>query len=475
MSKVLAFDFGASSMRAIRAELAGEKIVWEEIFRMENIPVEKDGRLYWNFAALTDGVRQALKEAGPVDSIAFDTWGVDFGLLGDDGKLLDDPVHYRDARSLGMPELAAETLGAERLYAETGLQPMGFNTLYQLMGLKKQQPELLKGAQRLLFMPDLLAFMLCGEAVCERSIASTSQLMDPRTGTWNPVILDTFGIPDHIFARPVTSGTVIGEYQGAKVVSVAGHDTQSATAAMTEDPSHTAFLSCGTWSLLGAVLPAPVLDEKSCKEGFSNEMGMGGINYLKNIVGLWILQECRREWQAEGKDYSYGDMEKMAREAEAFRSLINADDERFNAPGPMTGRIRAFCEETGQPVPETDGQIIRCIYESLALKYRLGVDQLEEMTGRTFDGIQVLGGGSQSVFLCEQTAAVSGRRVIAGPTEATALGNIVVQLLALGEIPDVAAGQKIVKASESFCEYPAGNAPGAETAVSRMRSLCHLS
>ena len=459
MKRVLAFDFGASSGRAILAEFENGQLTYQEVHRFENCPREADGHFRWDFADLMANVRLGIEKAGEFDSIGFDTWGVDFGLLDENGELLGDPVHYRDGRTGGMVEKALHTMPADALYAATGIQIMGINTLFQLLAAKETDPETWGKAKRLLFMPDLFAHALCGSDACETTIASTSQLLDPNTRGWSRPVLDAFGIPESLFAPRVDSGAVVGEYKGAKVIAVAGHDTQCAVAAMPAPDKDAAFLSCGTWSLLGCELDAPVLNDRSRLLALSNEQGANGkVNYLKNIIGLWLIQESRRQWRREGQAYSYADLETLALEAAPLRSFIDPDDPAFTPPGDIPGRVREFCRRTGQPVPETVGQIMRCIYESLALKYRFALDQLSQATGKNFSSLHILGGGTKDGLLCRMTADCTGIPVIAGPVEATALGNILIQLVALGEVKDIEEGRALLAAAEPVKRF----APSAQ-------------
>lgn len=459
MKRVLAFDFGASSGRAILAEFENGHLTYQEVHRFENCPREADGHFRWDFADLMANVRLGIEKAGEFDSIGFDTWGVDFGLLGENGELLGDPVHYRDGRTEGMVEKALQTMPADALYAATGSQIMGINTLFQLLAAKETDPETWSKAKRLLFMPDLFAHALCGSDACETTIASTSQMLDANTRGWSRPVLDAFGIPESLFAPRVDSGAVVGEYKGAKVIAVAGHDTQCAVAAMPAPDKDAAFLSCGTWSLLGCELDAPVLTERSRLLALSNEQGANGkVNYLKNIIGLWLIQESRRQWRREGQEYSYADLEKLALEAAPLRSFIDPDSPEFTPPGDIPGRVREFCRRTGQPVPETVGEIMRCIYESLALKYRFALDQLSQVTGKHFSSLHILGGGTKDGLLCRMTADCTGIPVIAGPVEATALGNILIQLVALGEVKDIEEGRALIAATEPVKRF----APSAQ-------------
>lgn len=454
MSKVLAFDFGASSGRAILATFENGKLSYEEIHRFENNPRDKDGHFCWDFDTLLSEVKLGIEKAGEFDSIGFDTWGVDFGLLDENGKLLADPVHYRDARTEGMVEKALKIMDAKTLYAKTGNQIMNINTLFQLLALKQQQPQLLKQAKTMLFMPDLFSYMLSGTAACEQSIASTSQMMNLSKGTWSTEVLKAFDLPQGLFMPPVKSGTVTGKMGNAKMVAVAGHDTQCAVAAVPTQSEDIAFLSCGTWSLLGTELDSPVLTEQSAALGLSNELGANGkCNYLKNIIGLWLIQESRRAWRKKGEEYSYAELERLALDAKPLQCFIDPDSPEFTPPGDIPSRVQEFCRKTGQYVPKTVGEIMRCIYESLALKYRFAVQQLQTVTGKSFKALHILGGGTKDRLLCQMSANSTGLPVVAGPIEATALGNIIIQLVALGDISDIAEGRALIAQTETLKNY----------------------
>lgn len=459
-ARVLAFDLGASSGRAILACWRPGTLTYREIHRFDNIPVRREGRLCWDFTRLMEEIRTGIQKAGDFDSIGFDTWGVDFGLLDKSGRLLADPVHYRDEHTAGMREKALQRITAQRLYRCTGNQIMPINSLFQLLAVREGQPELWAQTDKVLFMPDLFSYALCGQMVCERTIASTSQLFDPVGRSWNGEVLKAFGLREQLFAPLVESGTVTGEISlpgggTAKVISVAGHDTQCAAAAMPAAREDAAFLSCGTWSLLGAELPEPVLSEESMRLGFSNEAAANGrIDYLKNIVGLWLLQECRRSWRETGQDLSFAALAALAEQAGSLGCYIDPDAPEFVPPGDMPGRIQAFCRRTGQRVPETVGEVSRCIYESLALKYRRALEQLQRLTGKQFPVLHILGGGSNAALLCQMTADSCGIPVAAGPAEATALGNILIQLTALGCLPDLGAGRRLVMETERVQTYP---------------------
>lgn len=451
---VLAFDIGASNGRAIKAEFQDGLLKYEEVHRFENNPVTADGTLYWDIKALQKEIQTGILKAGRVDSIGFDTWGVDFGLLNEAGELLEAPVHYRDVRTNGVPEQFFARFEKERLYQETGNQIMAINTLFQLIALKKQRPNLLKQAKTLLFMPDLLAYQLTGNLSCEKTIASTSQMLNPVSNQWASDVLDAAGIDKSILLNPVPSGTVTGTYQHAKVVAVAGHDTQCAVAAVPAISPDAAFLSCGTWSLLGTELDVPVLTKESMESELSNEAGANGkVNYLKNIIGLWLIQESRRQYRRQGEEYSFPQLDQMAAESKPFQCFIDPDAPEFGIPGDIPSLVKEFCRRTNQYVPATVGEVMRCIYESLALKYRFGLEQLSHATGKTFSVLHMLGGGIQAKLLCRLTADSCGIPVIAGPVEATALGNIIIQLTAAGALSSVKEGRCLIAKTESLKRY----------------------
>ncbi|MEG0395384.1 MAG: rhamnulokinase family protein [Oscillospiraceae bacterium] len=448
MYTVLAFDFGASSGRAIKAVYDGTSLTYNEVHRFDNVPIEKDGKLCWDFDDLMRNVNIGIDNAKPFDSVAFDTWGVDYGLLDQNGKLMRNPVHYRDVRTNGMVQKAQQAMTSKELYAETGVQIMDINTLFQLI------TEDLTGVKTILHMPDLFAYSLCGNAVCEESTAGTSQMLSPTAKAWSDKVLTAYKIPKSIFAPIVKSGTVIGKYENAKVISVAGHDTQCAIAAMPVQSENAAFLSCGTWSLLGCELDTPVLTEQSLELNLSNELGANGkINYLKNIIGLWLIQESRREWKRQGKEYSYGDLERLALDAKPLQYFIDPDAPEFAPPGDIPQRVQDYCLKTGQGAPQTVGEIMRCIYESLALKYCFALNQIKTATNKSFDVLHILGGGTKDRLLCQMAANALNIPVIAGPIEATALGNIIIQLTALGAIKDIANGRELIRKTEPVKTY----------------------
>ncbi|MBQ3498941.1 MAG: rhamnulokinase [Clostridia bacterium] len=467
MKKVLAIDFGASSGRAIIGSFDGKKITLEEIHRFSNDPVSVNGTTYWDVLRLFHEIKQGLIKAkgyGEISSIGIDTWGVDFGLIDKYGQLLENPIHYRDLRTKGMIEEADKAIPLRELYNMTGIQFMELNTVFQLLSLAKNRPHILERADKLLFMPDLFGYMLTGKKTTEYSIATTSQLVDINTKSWSSEIFGKLGIPQNIMCDIVKSGTVLGELSDCvceecgldkiKVISVCGHDTQSAITAVPCPDKQFAFISSGTWSLFGTELANPIVNDKAFEINVTNEGGYGeSTGFLKNIIGLWLIQESRRQFARDGKQYSYADLEREALAAKPFACFIDPDAPEFVPHGNIPERIREYCRKTNQYVPETVGEIMRCIYESLAMKYRETFEKLCECTERDYEVIHVIGGGTKDTLLCQLTANACDRDVVAGPIEATVLGNIAVQLLASGDIKSIAEARQIIADSENVTKY----------------------
>lgn len=483
--RLLAFDFGASSGRAILGEFDGSRISLKEVHRFSNDPVQALGTMHWDILRLFFELKQGLCAAarlGRIDGIGVDTWGVDFGLLDKDGKLLENPVHYRDARTAGMAERSYERIPQKRLYEITGNQIMEINTAFQLLSLKENRPALLERADKLLLMPDLFLYLLTGKKIAEYSIASTTQLLDAKNRTWSEEVISALGLPRHLFPEIVPCGTKIAALSdeisaetGAKsipVIAVAGHDTQCALVSVPAEEEDFLFLSCGTWSLFGTELPAPLMDETAYRCNVTNE---GGCDYktsfLKNIIGLWLIQESRRQWKREGKEYSFADMEKAARAAVPLRCFIDPDNAVFVPAGDIPNRVRDYCKRTNQFVPETDGEVLRCMYDSLAMKYRYSAEQIERCTGKAYKAVYIVGGGTKDKLLCELTANACGKTVKAGPTEATVFGNIALQLMALGEIKDLKEARRIISASERVSEFNPQNADEWNNAYKRFTEV----
>ena len=460
---VLGIDLGASSGRAMLGTLEGKKLTIREIHRFLNEPVTLCGRFVWDMPRLFHEIKQALlklsKSGETVDAIGIDTWGVDFGLLDKNGHLLSLPVHYRDARTNGIPEKVRAIIPDEELFARTGIAFNSFNTLYQLYAMKEEGDPALESAQDLLFLPDLLAYFLTGKKGTEYTIASTSQLLNPFTRDWDRELMAKLGIPAHIFGEVKLPGTVRGTLlpeiarecgvAEIPVIAIGGHDTASAVAAVPAQEKDFAYISSGTWSLLGAEVQEPLCTEGVMKANYTNEGGVdGSIRLLKNIMGLWIIQECKREWDRRGSETSFGELVELSMQAPAFKAILDVDDACFLAPGDMPARIQAYCAKSGQPVPEGKGEISRVIYESLALKYRWAIERLEEdMLKKPIEALHIVGGGSKNALLNRFTAEAIKRPVIAGPDEGTIIGNLLVQAQALGAISGIRELREVVENS----------------------------
>lgn len=467
--KLLAFDLGAESGRAVVGHI-DDRLRLEEIHRFPNGPVRVHNSLHWDvlrlWSEIKHGLGLAVKAHGDdLASIGLDTWGVDFGLLAADDTLLGNPHHYRDSRTDGMMEEAFKTVPRNEIYERTGIQFMQLNSLYQLVAMVKENSPVLSAARTFLNMPDLFSFWLSGRKASEFTIATTSQCYNPRAGTWAYDMLDRLGIPTRIFGEIVPPGTVlaplcsaVAEETGSSripVVASAAHDTASAVAAVPTTSNDYIYLSSGTWSLMGVEIKEPIINQKSLRYNYTNEGGVEStFRFLKNIMGLWLVQECRREWARESQAYSYEELTKMAAEAPTSGprrpgavGLVSLSDSRFLPPGDMPDRIQAFCRESGQTVPETKGEIVRCALDSLALEYRWVAERLDEIVGHRLPTIHIFGGGSQNRLLNQFAADATGRTIIAGPVEATAIGNVLVQSLALGHINTLAEGRALVRRS----------------------------
>lgn len=479
--RALAFDFGASSGRAMLGRFDGEAIDLQEIHRFQNDPVLLHGTLYWDALRLFHEMQQGLltaKHEGTIDSIGIDTWGVDFGLLDQYGRLLENPIHYRDSRTDGMVEELANKISSSDLYKKTGTEPMQINTIFQLLSLAKNRPELLERAETALMMPDLFAYFLTKEKGSEYTISSSSGLLDPHAKVWDTSLFELIGVKPDLFPAVVMPGTragLLSEEISAQlgidrvpVYRVTSHDTASAVLAVPAEKDDYIYISSGTWSLMGIESDEALLDEESQKFRYTNEGAYGGkIRYLKNIMGLWFIQESRRQWIREGKTLSYADMERLALEKPAFVSFVDPDDPRFSAPGDMPNRIREVCQETGQPVPEDEGEVVRVIYESLAMKYRRTKEKLEAVTKRAFSQIHVVGGGTKDGLLSQFTANATNTTVVAGPIEATALGNIAVQLLAEKKLKSVKEARAVIANSFNTLTYEPENQKAWDEAYDR--------
>lgn len=463
----LALDLGAESGRAVVGKLRGNVLDLEVVHRFPNIPVRVPDGLHWDvlrlFQEMKEGLRLASRE-NQLASLGLDTWGVDFALLDSAGALLANPHHYRDSRTDGKMEEVFAVVPREEIFRTTGIQFMQLNTLYQMYALKQSSPHLLDAAAKIVMIPDLFNYWFSGEAVCEFTEATTSQMFDPVRGRWATELADRLGLPLDKMAPVVQPGSRLGEIlpfvaeececPPVPVIAPACHDTGSAVAAVPAEGRDFVYISSGTWSLVGVEVDQPVITERSLQYNFTNEGGVAGTyRLLKNVMGLWLVQECRRTWERRGVSYDYARLTEMAAEAPAFRTILDPDDPAFLHPGDMPARIQEFCRSTSQPVPEDPGSIVRTALDSLALKYRWVVERLEELTGRSLPVIHVVGGGTQNRLLTQLTADASRRQVIAGPVEATAMGNILMQAIGLGEIGSVAEGRSIVRSSVDLATY----------------------
>lgn len=463
--KFAAVDLGAESGRVVVGIFDGARLRLEEAHRFPNVRVTAAHTLYWDVLRLwhdiQDGLRKASSAHGSdLAGIGVDTWGVDFGLLDANDDLIGNPVHYRDTRTEGMMERAFEVVPREEIFARTGLQFMAFNTLYQLLALKTQNSPHLEIAQTMLLVPDLLNFWLTGNKAAEYSIASTTQMLDARARVWDEELLKRFDLPTRLLPDIIAPGTTLGSLReevaartgldaSTPVIVPGCHDTASAIASVPAEGDDWAYLSSGTWSLMGIELDEPLIDERVSALNFTNEGGVGGkIRFLKNIAGLWLVQECRRSWTQAGQEYSYAELTTRAAKAIPFKAIVEPDDARFVAPVSMPNALADCAAQSGQSAPQTEGEFVRCCLESLALKYRWTLEKLEMLSGAKLEKLHIVGGGTQNTLLSQLTADAIGRPVIAGPVEATAAGNVLAQLMARGEVSTLADARRIVR--ESF-------------------------
>lgn len=483
---MIAFDLGASNGRAILGRFDGEHLEMQELHRFENNYIEMNGVFYWDTPYLYRQLKEGLLafrrgDFGELDSCGIDTWGVDFGLLDRNGHLLGIPRSYR----LGVQadiDAVTQRIPAAQLYGRSGIDTtLTFNTLYQLFRRKREGDAALAGADKLLLTPDLLGYFLTGEMGTEYTIATTTQLYNPTTRDWDWDTIDQLELPRHIFTEIQPSGTIRGHLRPelcqelginpAAFVAVGSHDTASSVAAIPGRGSF-AFCSSGTFSLVGVETDRPYLDPQAAEEGFSNEGTVqGGFRPLKNIIGLWILQECRRDWQKAGQNLTWDEIENEAKKAAPLRSIINTDSPEFYAGGGMIGKMQEFCRRTGQPVPETVGEVARCAYESLALKYRVAVSGLEKVKGERIDTMNIVGGGIKNRILNQMAADAIARPVVTGPVEGSAMGNLLTQAMALGEIADVAALREVVRASVDVETWEPHHTPEWEQAYEKLCSF----
>jgi rhamnulokinase len=466
--KLLAFDLGAESGRGVLGRFDGQRLALEVIHRFPNGPVATLDTLHWDVLRLYSEMLQALRRCaadhGGIDSLGVDTWGVDFALLGRGGTLLGNPRHYRDPHTEGILEAAFARVPRAEIFRQTGIQFMRFNTLFQLLALQRAGSPLLDVAETMLLMPDLFHYHFTGLKVNEFTDASTTQMIDPSTRSWAYGLVKEFSLPTQLLGTLITPGTVLGPLRpavatetglnAAQVIAPASHDTGSAVAAVPAQGNSWAYISSGTWSLMGAELEAPIVDERALRYNFTNEGGVGGtVRFLKNIMGLWLVQECRRTWERAGHSYGYDDLMRLASEAPPFQALVDPDHASFILPRDMPAAKVEFCRRTGQPMPATHGALVRCALESLALRYRWVLERLEKLLGRRLEVIHIVGGGSQNSLLCQFTADACNRPVLAGPIEATAIGNVLVQAIGLRLLGSLAEAREVVRRSFDVREY----------------------
>lgn len=459
----LAFDLGAESGRLIMGELVDRKIRLNEVSRFKNQPVRLPDGLHWDVLSLWSDIIGSLKkaiqsESVAIQSVGFDSWGVDFGLLDKKNQLIGNPFHYRDNRTDGMLEEVFKTTSRRALFSETGNQFMQINTLFQLASMVKTRDPALLTAEKLLMIPDLFKFWLSGEISTEFTIATTSQCLNPTTKKWADQLISTLGIPIEMFTAIVHPGSCIGhitpwlcqehDIPALSVVAPASHDTASAVAAVPGGDRPYAWISCGTWSIVGTNMHQPVLTEDVLNLNFTNEGAAENQWRLsKIIIGLWLVQECKRHWEANGLNLGYAELTQMALNADPFWAVIDPDDETFLKPGNMPDRITLYCKKSGQKEPDSPGQIMRIILESMAFNYRSTIDQLEKLTRQPLDTIHIVGGGVKNQLLCQFTANACRRECIAGPVEATAVGNIIIQAISMDFIPSIPEGRQWIKRS----------------------------
>lgn len=477
--RLAAVDLGAESGRVLVGTFDGGRVALEDVHRFANVPVRVGGTLHWDVLRLWGDVAAGLRKAGaegPIASVGVDTWGVDLALLDSRGRLLANPVHYRDARTAGTLELAFSRVPRDEIYGVTGIQFMEINTLNQLLAMVRDTDPLLEGAERLLLIADLFAHFLSGSSAAEYTLASTSGALDARTRDWARPLLERLGIPTRLLPELVPSGTVVGGLVadlaeasglgGTRVVLPGSHDTASAVVGTPLASASTAFLSSGTWSLIGLEIPEPVITDVSLAANLTNEGGVDGtIRLLRNVAGLWLVQESRRALWPDGEPPSYEQLTLLAEAAPPFTAFVDPDDERFLRPGDLPARVREFCAETGQPAPGDTGTLIRVLLESLALRYAAALDQLAAASGRAIDGLHVVGGGSNNRLLCRLTAGATGLPVRAGPVEATAIGNLAVQAIAAGELASTAEARALAARSFPIATYE----PEGDWAAARER------
>jgi sugar (pentulose or hexulose) kinase len=483
----IAVDLGAGSGRVIAATTDLQTIELEEVHRFDNPGTELPGGSFWNIVGLyrdiLEGLRRAVEIYGEsIVSIGIDTWGCDHGLIGQNGTLLGMPHQYRDPRFEGMAKVMHGLMPEAEIYRHTGIKTNFYNTSLHLLAEAHKKNPAIDAAETLLFIPDLLGYWLTGRRAVERSVASTSQLVDPATGNWAWPVIDALGLPRQMFGEIVAPGTVLGPIRdavanfigkaGIPVVASASHDTASAVAGIPMRDGQKLWLSSGTWSIMGVEMNTPVTTDESFARGFCNELGVSqSVRFLKNIAGLWLIQECKRQWDLDGESIDYATMTRMSEAAEPFSAFINPDDEVFASPGNMPEKIRNWCEKSGQKIPADKGTILRVATDSLALKYREVLDHIKALTGTTFDQLHAGGGGIQNELLCQSTADALGIKVVAGPIEATSCGNVITQMIGTGHLDSFEAGRELIERSFDFITYEPRQSADWNAAYERFKAL----
>jgi len=486
----IAVDLGAGSGRVMAARTDLKTLTLEDVHRFDNPGTDLPGGSFWNvlglYREILEGLRRAVEKYGEnIVSIGIDTWACDFGLIDKNGELLGLPHQYRDPRFEGMAEVMHGLMPEREIFSKTGVKTNFYNTsLHVLAAAQKKSPALLN-ADRLLFVPDLLAYWLTGRQAAEKTVASTSQLLDPKTGDWSWEVIRALGLPEKVFGEIVDPGTVLGPIRdevanfigaaGIPVVATACHDTAAAVAGIPMNEGAELWLSSGTWSIMGIETDAPITTAEALGYGFCNDLGVENtVHFLKNIAGLWLIQECKRQWALDGDDLSFADLARLADDAEPFAAFIDPDDLAFASPGGMPEKIRKWCEKTGQPVPADKGAILRVATDSLALKYRLVYERICGLTGRKYSSLHAGGGGIQNELLSQATANALGIEVIAGPVEATSCGNIITQMVGTGHLPDLKSGRELIQRSFEFKTFQPKETEAWNKAYDRFQKILGL-
>lgn len=474
--KMLALDVGTSSVRTLIGAFDGEKLSVEEFGRFYHTSVDTPGGVLWNMYgihnSLEENIAKVVREHGAVNSLALDSWGSDVACIDHTGELITFGISSRDPRFVGVKEKFFEMIPRREVFERTGSQFLNWNTLFLLYDMAQRRPWLVDGIDKILFSPDIFIYLLTGEKICDYSISTTSQMTNPFTRDWDMKLLHATGIPESCFLKPEL-GRFVGKTRnfGIDVYSGCSHDTAAAVVGTPLSGKNELYIIAGSWAMFGAELDTPVVSDAVMRTGFSNEGGANGkIRFLRNTLGMWMFQESRRQWAREGMNLSFGEMAQAGAQAEAYRSIIDVNDPRLQLTGDLPGRVREICAEMGQPIPETVGEVMRCLNDSLSFKFRILKEGIEECTGQKYDVIRVIAGGSQDASLCQSIADITHCRVIAGPVEASAFGNCLTQMVGAGLIRDFEEGRELVRRSVEMKEYEPRNNPRAEEVFERMRS-----